>query len=143
MSFLATALTDLMARRGMKNVELANKTGIDPATITRWKNGEQVSITDEDLVKVAEALSDEPREQAEVVAARMKDVCLGPGSQLIELHISGSPEMRNSAGPYIVPLPPKVERAFEILREAVTKDKATRDTLIGLANILSKGDPSD
>jgi DNA-binding Xre family transcriptional regulator len=145
MSYLATVLSDLMISKGLRNVDLATKAGIDPATITRWRSGEQISISDEDLEKVATVISDDPREQAELIVARMKDVCIGPGSEFINIDISGGAPMalKESEGSYNVKLPPKVERAFRILRSHVMENKPLRDIIISMANMFQRGDPGD
>lgn len=136
MSYLAAALTKLMDARGLKNVELANTTGIDQATISRWRNGLQKSITDEDLSKLSHALAQDRREQAEILAARMKDVGVGPGSEFIQVLVAGE-AITETGTATEKKLSPQMERSFEILRRHVD-DVDLRNIILHLATAFER-----
>ena len=77
MSNLANAIQRLMDKNGIRfAVEVAKKSGIEEATISRWRNGIQTSISDEDLEKLARSLSNDSKDHAELIVARMRDVSL-------------------------------------------------------------------
>lgn len=137
MSYLSHALNELMTEAGIRNVELSRKTKIDQPTISRWRRGEQVSINDEHLQAIAKALTPDPRKQAKLVVARMRDVCYGPGAELVEIRLAGQ-TLREEPIHYGTKLPPQLERAFEIIRGNVNHDDDLRDILIALANLFDK-----
>ncbi|HWN95042.1 MAG TPA: helix-turn-helix transcriptional regulator [Methylomirabilota bacterium] len=139
MSYLAEALSGLMRERGVtKNVELANRTGIDQATISRWLNSLQLAITDEDLEKVARALSKEPKDHARLVAARMLDVRHGPGAELVSVKIEEQ-TLREEAQPYgKKKLSPGGRKTFEVLANEYPQDSDLRAVLDGLAEVIAR-----
>lgn len=137
MSNLAEAIQRLMEKNEVRfAVELARRTGIEEATISRWRNGIQISISDEDLEKLARAITSDPKQQAELVAARMRDVCHGPGAELVSVQIEER-TLREEPQPYgQKKLPPKGRDTFNTLADEYISDGDLRDVLDGLANII-------
>jgi hypothetical protein len=143
MSYLSACLSQLMTQYGLKGADITRATGLDSATISRWLTGTQVSIRDEDIEKVAKAVSKKPEEQAMLIAARMKDVCKGPGSNLIEIRIGSRSVLREEAQSWgRPPLPEKYEHAFRILAENMN-DPDVRDLVLSVAGLLDRADPAD
>ena len=137
MSYLSDVLRELMLQKGIKNVDLARSTGIDQATISRWLNGGQKSISDEDLERVCRTLSSDPREQAQIVAARMRDVQTGPGSQLVKLSI-GEDELKETPPKYgSRKLPQKYEAALDNIADNVLEDSDLNQMVLALGRMYS------
>lgn len=137
MSYLADEITRQMRLSGIKtNKELADRSRIDPATISRWINGTQTSVNDEDLENLANALSTKEADHAALIAARMRDVGRGPGASLVSVHI-GTEALREVPPEYgTKKLPPRGRRAFEILANHYMESADLRDMLDSLANIF-------
>src|SRR4051812_21152831 len=108
MSNLAEALEALMEKSGIRYAaELARRANVEESAVSRWRNGLQTSITDEDLEKLSRALSNDAKDHARLVAARMLDVRHGPGAELITVEIDKR-ELREEPQPYgQKKLPPK------------------------------------
>jgi transcriptional regulator with XRE-family HTH domain len=139
MSYLADAITGLMRQHELTSqVELARKANVDPGTLSRWINGLQTTISDQDLARLANAFSDEPKDHAKLVVARMLDVREGPGSELVSVHVDGR-TLREDPQPYGVKLPPKGRETINLLASEYLADADLRDVLDGLANIIREG----
>lgn len=139
MSYFGNALAELLNRKNMKAVRLAELTGVGQPTISRYINGDQTWVGPEDLDMLASGISENPAEQAELIRAHLLDECHGPGSQLIEISVSGQP-VREQQTSYRVKLPKELEEALATIREYVIKDKNVRDVVEGLGNLLRTGD---
>lgn len=142
MSYLSTELASVLARRNLKAADLARRSGLSQSMVSRYLNGEQIYISDEDLEKLLIALTDEAQDRARIIAARMRDVCVGPGSELIRLQIGdkNKPLVLHDGGPmeYQTALPPKVEEAIRVIREAIPRDPDLRDIVMSLARRSQK-----
>lgn len=139
MSYFGNALSELLTRKKMRAVRLAELSGVGQPTISRYISGEQTFVSLEDLEAIAGAISDEPMEQAELVRAHLLDECQGPGAQLIDVSVSGH-VLREVVTPYQVKLPEDLEQCMAIIREHVIKDKNVREIVEGLGNLLRYGD---
>ena len=141
MSYLATTLDRLMRLRGFKNIDVSRGASIDQATLSRILNGQQQSISDEDLARLCEFISSKKSEQAELIAARMRDVQVGPGADLIELTIQEQPlALRDTPGPLRL-LPPRIEEAIDNIRRHILTDVDLRDIILALRRIYSQEPP--
>lgn len=138
MSYFATALDNLLNRKGVKAADVSRASGLSNTTLSRMLNGQKGDVSREELEKLAPAITPKPEEQAELVMGHMKDHCFGPGSHLIEISIRGGHKVKEPSAPQKVKLPPKLEEAFEILREAVLNDEDIKNTIIGQANIYKR-----
>lgn len=139
MSYLAQTLVRILEKRKLKQSDLEKISGLDKAKISRWISGQQGSIKPKDLEKLTSAISDDPRDRAEVIASRLRDLCHGPGSELINITIGSEPYLHEQPAPFGNPLPPKLEEAFVTLRAWAAEDKEIRDLLISLANLKRTG----
>jgi len=125
----------------MTAAALAHATKLGEPKISRWLSGQQTFIDGDDLELVVTHLTDKPAERAELVAARMRDVCTGPGSDLIEINIGGN-DFREASPAYdtkLPVLPPPLEHATQIFAR-FWKDPDVRGVVTGLANVLETGD---
>lgn len=138
MSNLSATLSKMLEEKQMTSAELSRITGIDDATISRWKNGQQLSMPSNDLHAIAKAITSDPSEQARLTLARMLDLCRGPGAQFIDIQIRKKGELREQTASYDVgwpPMTPRFERAMRILAQASDQTEV-RDIVVGLADIL-------
>lgn len=139
MSYFGTQLDELLNRKQMKAVELSRLSGVDPAMISRYRKGDYVSLSIEELGRLSKAISDDPSEQAQLIRAHLQDQCKGAGSERIRIEIEGTAHVLQESR-YQVPLPPKLESAMAVIREWVTKDQNVRELVEGLGNLLKSGD---
>lgn len=109
---------------------------------SRWLNGRQVYVSPEDMALLSVNIAHTDKEKADLIIAHLKDECQGPGAELVEISfktdfpyiLQDTSAMYGATHP---PLPPKLERAFAVLRENIT-DPDVRDILLSLADLLSK-----
>lgn len=135
MGYFGNKLAELIAVNQTSQSELAKRTGLSQAHISRLISDDQRAVSLEDLKLISVNLTAQPFQRAELVRAHLLDRCHGPGSDLIEIRIAGE----NSSGvrPGPVPLPAKIERVFERLR-ANYQDKRLQTILEGLAALYEE-----
>lgn len=139
MSYLSATLGALMRQHDIRGSHLAKATGIDVATISRLLNDQQKSISDEDIIRICKALSDDPREQAQLIAARMRDVqTTDPAGKLISLKIEdvSAPYVLNESG--TKPLTDPIEQALATIRKNLEDDEDLKQVILGLGNIYAE-----
>ena len=85
MSNLANEIQHLLGEYNLTGAQLAHVTGLNPAQISRWKNGEQVSIKKNCLKQLAEGFSVLPKIHARLLLATINDFHTGPGAQYISI----------------------------------------------------------
>jgi transcriptional regulator with XRE-family HTH domain len=135
MSQLQKALVSLMERKRVNAAELSRITDVDRATISRWVNGSQLRMSDESLERIARALTDNPVEQAELIAARMLDIRTGPGSDLIAVTIAKSAVKPRLSNDWTAELPVKIEKAFRTIAAHIDQQEV-RDLLLAIEELL-------
>jgi transcriptional regulator with XRE-family HTH domain len=90
MSYFRVALQRESEERGLNQTELGRRAGLSKSYVSRLLNGEEADLSDENFVAILKVCSSDPRAQAELVGARCMDVRVGPGSELVEIHIKGA-----------------------------------------------------
>lgn len=136
MSYFGNTLKELLDRKGMKAVRLAELAGISQPTVSRYINGDQVWVSEEDVTRLAVAISDDPKEQAELIRGRLLDVKVGPGSELVRVEVVGSSSGKTPSQECVLRLPDDLEAALLIICENAIRDADVRDVVLGLANLL-------
>lgn len=139
MSYFGTTLKELLQRKGMKAVRLAELSNVSQPTVSRYIRGDQTWVSPDDLVALAEAISNDPKEQAELIRAHLLDECKGPGSQLIDIRIDNEPGAGRPMPSQAFPLPEDLEQCFTVLRQWVIKDRNVREVVEGLGALLTSG----
>src|SRR5690348_14744444 len=86
MSYFSTALTRITDRNQLRQADVARESGLTRSHVSRLFNGEQRTITDQDLISLLKAFRDK-RDQAEIIAARCMDVRVGPAAHLVEIAV--------------------------------------------------------
>lgn len=138
MSYFGTCLDEQIKAKRMKAVDLANTSKVPESTISRLRNETQPWVSPDDLGRIATAISDDPRVQAQLLRAYLLDQVRGPGSELVEVRISGEQAAGKLA--YKVKLSGELEEDFEVIREWIIKDQDVREIIQRLANLLRSGD---
>jgi transcriptional regulator with XRE-family HTH domain len=130
-SHFGQKLEHLTARFQVTGSEIAKRAGISAAQFSKWKRGEQTSISKEDFSNLCYAFSDDELIHADLLRAHLLDECVGPGSEIIRIEVDGGASLKDE---------PKqltdLERAFQFLRAEVPRNEALRGMLIQLANSL-------
>jgi transcriptional regulator with XRE-family HTH domain len=139
MSYFGNALQALLTRKNMRGVRLAELSGVSQPAISRYIRGDQSFVAHEDLEAITGAISNNPADRAELIRAHLLDECHGPGSELIDIAISGVPT-KEAASRHNVKLPEHLEHALAAIREHLEKDKNLREIIEGLGNLLTRGD---
>jgi DNA-binding Xre family transcriptional regulator len=125
MSYIANAIDELLKEHNTNGADLARKTGLNPAQISRWKNAEQKSIKPDCLLKLAEGFCPNRKTErfvkthARLLHAHLLDECIGPGAKYITI------EMPNNPNPILVAtarieesvLPPNKKKNLDVVEE--------------------------
>lgn len=138
MSYLSTALNRALDRYQWKQADVARETGLTRSHVSRVCNGDQRSITDEDFAVLLRAFRRDPRDQAELVAARCMDARVGPGADLVEISIKGQVPAQAGARSELpdVALSHETERAFAWLRRLCPVNADLEQHIVGYARLM-------
>jgi transcriptional regulator with XRE-family HTH domain len=138
MSDFSTALNRMSERHGFKQADIARESGLSRSHVSRLFKGDQKSIYDSDMAAVLRVFRADPREQAELIAARCMDVRIGPGADLVEIAIKGQTKASSatSASEFEkVELSHETERAFAWLRSQCPINPDLEKHLVGYARL--------
>lgn len=139
MSYWAKALQEFLDRKQMTPTEAAAEAKIFQSLVSRWLSGKQVVVSDNHWGLLCAGVVKDPLDRAELFRARLMDTCHGPGSELIEITISGKKkEAPKRSGLPDVQLPPRTERAMVKILERLPKEKALRDVVHSIAELQLK-----
>lgn len=71
---------------------IAKRCGLSPSTMSKLSSGRMTHLHPKHVLKIADAITDDPYERAEIIAAHMKDESCGYSPGMIEIKIrSGNP----------------------------------------------------
>src|SRR5690242_9891303 len=87
MSHLSGELAAVAKKNGIKQIDISRRTDLSVAHVSRIFNGEQVTVTEEDLSKFLAAVAKSPEDRARIIKARMLDVYTGPDADLVEIRL--------------------------------------------------------
>jgi transcriptional regulator with XRE-family HTH domain len=134
-------LESLLGKHRKSAREIAKATGLSQAALSKWRNAQQTFITEEDLTKISNAITKDRFDQAKLLLAHLKDECIGPAKHLIEINIRDQDtwSLKDDQVHYGPKLSPKLERAFELLKQNVTKNKALADMVLSFADLCERG----
>lgn len=142
MSYLSVALQRRLERRQMNQSDLAKLSGISRSYISRLLSGDFHELSDANFTNLLRVFSADPQGQAELVAARCMDARVGPGSELVEIHVKQAPETPPGQPPAprepeypLVELSQETERAFDWLRSQCPVNPDLEQHLIGYARL--------
>ena len=150
MSHLANALSELLIEYNMTAADLSRASGIRDAQISRLRNGIQVWISGDGLMRLARGFCPASDVQAgkahaKLLYARLHDECTGCGAKFISIKLDIDSELKDSppaANGHKPVLPPKLQRHLEVLENHVAENRHVRDMVGILANFCQCGAPS-
>lgn len=138
MSYFSTALNRISEQNGFKQADIARESGLSRSHVSRLFNGDQKAIYDPDMAAILRVFHKDPRDQAELIAARCMDVRIGPGAELVEIMIK---VRTKTSGPTSanefenVELSHETERAFAWLRSQCPVNPDLEKHLVGYARL--------
>lgn len=138
MSYFSTALNRLSERNVLKQADIARESGLSRSHVSRLFKGDQKTIYDSDMAAILRVFKTDPRDQAELIAARCLDVRTGPGADLVEITIKGQKRSSGStpASEFEeVELSHETERAFAWLRSQCPINPDLEKHLLGYARL--------
>jgi transcriptional regulator with XRE-family HTH domain len=128
-----------MERRNLTGAALSETSGVDPAQISRLRNGERDWIDHHDLKALLGALPD-PGDRAELLRARLLDENVGPGSELIDIVIRNPSLALHDRPEARVRLPARHRKALEAIALGMESDENLRELIYYLAEIYKQDD---
>ena len=134
-TYIAEELLRQLKARDWSAADASRASSIAEPKFSRWINGQQSFVADEDLEVLARTISKTEHDRAALLVARLRDTLRGPGARLVEIRLADE-AVREMPAPYRVKLPPGVEADFEVLREHVLRDDDLRSILHGLAGLF-------
>jgi len=138
MSNFGAKLAELLERHKWSQAEFSRLTGLTEGMISKWINGQQTFVSESDLRNLCSHISSQPKEQAELLRAHLQDELGAPGTELITISIKGQISyLKESGSAYRAALPPKLQRAFDILEREAASDPDLRAVIFGLTNLVA------
>jgi transcriptional regulator with XRE-family HTH domain len=136
MSYFSTALKRIAERNELKQADIVRESGLTRSHVSRLFTGDQKQVYDADMAAILRVFRRNPRDQAELVAARCMDVRTGPGAELVEITIK-SDGQRSEREREIqdVELSHETERAFAWLRSQCPINADLEKHLVGYARL--------
>lgn len=148
MSNIAVAIEGLLeaTKPTMNATELSERTGIERSQISRIRNGYQVWVSAEDLLKFAAAFCRETKSKrfvevhSKLLYARLRDECSGPGAQLIDITLlsDAAAELREDAVKYQPVLAPSLQQDLDIIARHIEGDRNVRDLISSVAKLCRR-----
>jgi len=136
MSYFSTALKRIAERNELKQADIVRESGLTRSHVSRLFTGDQKLVYDADMAAILRVFRRNPRDQAELVAARCMDVRTGPGADLVEITIKGEEQAQHSGRDIRdVELSHETERAFAWLRSQCPINADLEKHLVGYARL--------
>jgi len=136
MSYFSTALKRIAERNELKQADIVRESGLTRSHVSRLFTGDQKAVYDTDMAAILRVFRHNPRDQAELVAARCMDVRTGPGADLVEITIKGEEQAQRSGRDIRdVELSHETERAFAWLRSQCPINADLEKHLVGYARL--------
>ena len=139
MSYLSTALRRIAERNALKQADIVRESWLTRSHVSRLFKGDQKMVYDADVTAILHVFRRNPRDQAELVAARCMDVRTGPGAELVEITIKSEGQAQRSGREreiQDVELSHETERAFAWLRSQCPVNPDLEKHLVGYARML-------
>lgn len=131
MSNLADEIERQLNAQSLTAIEVAKRSNISPAQLSKWVRSEQTSISKEQLDALAPALSRDLQNQASLVRAHLLDEKYGPGSELVDVVLIGKGALQDRPANQS-----KAEKAMTFLMEERLTNRDLNELLIDLAKVL-------
>jgi transcriptional regulator with XRE-family HTH domain len=136
MSYFSTALKRIAERNELKQADIVRESGLTRSHVSRLFTGDQKQVYDADMAAILRVFRRNPRDQAELVAARCMDVRTGPGAELVEIAVKSDGQHSERAREIQdVELSHETERAFAWLRSQCPINADLERHLVGYARL--------
>ncbi|MEI7534943.1 MAG: hypothetical protein WCK57_11290 [Verrucomicrobiae bacterium] len=147
MSHLANALAQLLLETNKTGADISRASGITSAQISRIRNGIQLWVAGDDLLRLANAFFPAnptlaSKAHAQLLYARLHDECMGIGAKFISLQLDLDSDGRNSApemSSYKPVLPPKMQKNLDVIANHIAENRHVRDLIESIANLCRQG----
>ena len=140
MSHIANALDLELKHTKQTAAELARRSSVNEAQISRIKSGLQIWVGPEDLVSLANGLFPSQTENiklahARLLHARLMDECCGPGAKYISLALTeGLAIPSDKESPSQPILPPGLQENLDLIALHINHDRTVQDFVKTIAN---------
>lgn len=127
----------------------AKRMGIDPSLFSRWRTDDSIGVSRETLTSMQIGFSDDPLEQAELLAAVLSDRKHGPAADLVEVRVLNSGGKSSGSNraedPYsklveaarATKLDERMTSAITHIVRSVAKNRAWRQLVLQLAKSMA------
>lgn len=111
--------------------DISGKCKISRGQIYKWLNGDQTSISGEQIDGLAGALSKDPMDHAKMLVAHLQDESVGSARDLVRIETDTVQELKDRPRART-----KGEKAIQFLIEQRLQNRSIDDLLIDLARVL-------
>ena len=137
MSLFSFSISGLLARHRMDIFHLSKVSGLTVEKLWSWQSSKSNSITPQELVRLARAFNPKGKDFVETHAAllhaNLKDLCTGPGANLIFLERIPYPNwvITTSLGRFYVT--PRVKGDLEVVLNQICRNRKVRGMVHSIA----------
>ncbi|MDB6057683.1 MAG: Helix-turn-helix protein [Verrucomicrobiales bacterium] len=144
MSYLSTTLAHVADRHALRQLDIAERSGISKGFMSRVFSGETFDLSDKNFVSILKAFAADPKAQAELIVARCMDAtqCARaekiPGAELVHIGIKHGAKAENVGVELSenVHLSKETERAIAHLRSLCPVNSELEKHLVGYARLF-------
>ena len=139
MSHLAIALSQLLTEQKKTAAAVSQASGIPEAQLSRIRNGRQVWVSTEDLIRIATGICPDTeanvtKAHARLLHARLQDDHIGPGAQFVRLELLTDTTQAMPVTSRQPILPPKAKANLDIIASRLATDQHVREMVETAAN---------
>jgi hypothetical protein len=143
MCYMAITVNKLIAASNLKAADLSRMSGITESAVSRVRQGVQAWVSPETATAMAQAFARRIHGEsiqtihAQLLYARLRDECSGPGAKLLQVKLLSEPEktktdlVETKALPV---LPPRIQENLDIIAGHISKCRHVRDLVEIIAN---------
>lgn len=123
-----------MKTRQMTAIKLEEKSGVDNAKIGRILKG-QLAIKPHDFISLVSNVSTDDIERAGLIAAYMRDWCVGPKGATAHIEIRVNKKQTDGAV-RLPAMPPRIEEAISVILKELPTNKKVQSSILAIAEFL-------
>lgn len=138
MSYFGAKLEELLKRNATSGADVSRATGIGDGTISRWISRRQKFVSHDDLKSLTAVISKDRVQKAELIHAHLLDECVGEGSELIKIEITGQQHLKDTTTANRTSLPQTIQKDLDIIGTAAITDPDVRKIVSTVARMASK-----
>lgn len=134
MSEFGVTLQRMMDEKKIAGLDIQRATGIASSTISRITTGDQDFISNQQMTLLTKFVGKDKAGGAELIAAHLKDECIGTGRDLIVISIKDPANLKEEPTPYKTNLRTHNEKAIDFLRQVAIEKPPVMKLLLNLAD---------